>query len=106
MWMCRRVAISPRFLGCGPVKGDRPFARNDSFVRDTPCSRGWLWRLSTGKVFRHDLLLFGREIFLFDGSYHHVVGVDHFCQVDFADFGKKFVGVKFGEAVVGVNPGD
>ena len=54
----------------------------------------------------HAKLLFGREEFFVDGGDDYVVGVDHFGEVETADFGEEFVSVEFGEGVVAVNPGD
>ncbi len=48
----------------------------------------------------------GREESFVDGGDDDVVGVDHFGEVEAADFGEEFVGVEFGEGVVAMNPGD
>jgi len=50
------------------------------------------------------LLFFRRQIFLVDGGDDDVVGIDHFGEMEFANFGKQFVGVELGQAVTGVNP--
>ena len=50
------------------------------------------------------VLFLRRQIFLVNGGNDHVVGIDHFGEMEFADFGKQFVGVELGQAVIGVNP--
>ena len=49
-------------------------------------------------------LFFRRQIFLVDRGDDHVIGINHFGEMEFADFGKQFVGVELGQAVIGVNP--
>jgi hypothetical protein len=63
------------------------------------------WRKAAAG-WRTPKLLFGREELFVDGGYYDVVGVDHFGEVEAADFGEEFVCVEFGEGVVAVNPGD
>src|SRR5271167_3782748 len=48
----------------------------------------------------------GREGFFVDGGDDDVVGVDHFSEVQAADFGEQLVGVEIREAVIAMNPGD
>ena len=50
------------------------------------------------------VLFFRRQIFFIDRGDDHVIGVDHFGEMEFADFGKQLVGVELGQAVIGVNP--
>src|SRR5260370_17221086 len=58
----------------------------------------------TGGELADAKLLFGREEFFVDGGDDYVVGVDHFGEVETADFGEEFVGVEFREGVVALNP--
>jgi hypothetical protein len=44
-----------------------------------------LVKLSHG---RRLLVLFGRQVFLFNRGYNHIVWVHHFIQVDFANLGE------------------
>src|SRR5215471_10517432 len=46
------------------------------------------------------------QILLLYRSDDDVVGIDHFGEVESADFGAELVSVKFGETVVGVDPVD
>src|SRR5712671_1342637 len=52
---------------------------------------------------QEDLLLWG-QIPFFYGSDHDVVRIDHFGEMDFANYGKQLIGIEFGEAIVGMNP--
>src|SRR5467141_4074755 len=54
-------------------------------------------------VLRRHLLLGGQKLFLYGGN-HDVVRIDHFGEMDFADFRKQLIGIEFREAIVGVNP--
>ncbi len=54
--------------------------------------------------YNNGVLFFRRQIFFVDRGDDHVIGVDHFGEMEFADFGKQFVGVEFGQSVIGVNP--
>src|SRR5207248_1092059 len=49
---------------------------------------------------------FRRKIFLLDRGDDHVVGIDHLREMDFCNLRKQFIGVQFGEAVIGVHPMD
>src|SRR5580700_339338 len=51
-------------------------------------------------------LFFWWEVFFVDGGDNDVVGVDHFGEVQLANFRKELVRVEFGEAVVAVDPLD
>jgi hypothetical protein len=50
------------------------------------------------------VLFFRRQIFFIDRGNDYVIGVDHFGEMEFADFGKQLVGVELGQAVIGMNP--
>ena len=70
----------------------------------------WILKMIENGVAEHQqeynnaALFLRRQIFFVDRGDDHVIGIDHFGQMEFADFGKQFVGVEFGQAVIGVNP--
>jgi hypothetical protein len=39
--------------------------------------------------------LFRRQIFFVDGGDNHVIRIDHFGEMEFADFGEQLVGIEF-----------
>ncbi len=50
------------------------------------------------------VLFFRRQIFFVDRGDDHVIGIDHFGEMEFTDFREQLVGIELGEAIIGMNP--
>jgi sRNA-binding protein len=65
-------------------------------------SVAWILEMIENGVAKHQQeysngrLFFRRQVFFVNGGDDHVIGIDHFGEMEFADFGKQFVGVELG----------